>query len=451
MSVIIKVEREKNSSIAEICAQLSDRERKALLKGFSEDECRALLYDWQYWARPSQLPPDISQWFCWLVMAGRGFGKTRMGAEWVRSRIEGPTPLTAPKGAPPRVALIAKTSADGREVMLEGESGLMSICAKDFRPTFEATRRRLVWPNGVIGYLFSATEPDQLRGPQHGLAWADELAKWARPEEVWANLLMGLRLGDNPQVMVTTTPRPITLLKKLLVDDSVIVTRGSTLENKVNLSSRFLDQVTRLYGGTRLGRQELDGQLIDDVPGALWSRAMIENCRVVQIPQLDRIIVAVDPPVTAGANADACGIVAVGMSPSKKAYVLADHSCQGLSPAGWAERAVALYDAVGADRIVAEVNNGGDLVENLIRQIAPNVSYASVRATRGKIVRAEPVAALYEQDRVHHTACFTELEDEMCSYTGEKGQPSPDRLDALVWAIASLMLDMGRDPRIRKL
>ena len=451
MSVILEVESEQNTSIAETCAKLNDAELLNLLKGFSEDECRALLHDWHYWARPSQQPPDISQWFCWLVMAGRGFGKTRMGAEWVRSRIEGPTPLSAPKGAPPRVALIAETSADGREVMLEGESGLMSICDKAFRPTYESTRRRLVWPNGVIGYLFSATEPDQLRGPQHGLAWADELAKWARPDEVWANLLMGLRLGDNPQVMVTTTPKPIPLLKTLLADDSVIVTRGSTMENSVNLSTRFLDQVTRLYGGTRLGRQELEGQLIDDVPGALWSRAMIEACRVVKIPELNRIIVAVDPPVTVGANADACGIVAVGMSLSKEAYVLADHSCQGLSPAGWAERAVALYEAIGADRIVAEVNNGGDLVENLVRQIAPSISYASVRATRGKIVRAEPVAALYEQSRVYHTACFTDLEDEMCSYTGEKGHSSPDRLDALVWAIASLMLDMGKDPRIRKL
>lgn len=442
---------EKSISLAERCASLGSSKVQDIINVLTDEECKALLYNWKYWARPNQLPPLKEDWFCWLVMAGRGFGKTRMGAEWVRLNVEGSSPLVAPKGAPSRIALVAETAADGREVMLAGESGLLNICEKNYRPSYEAARRRLVWPNGIVGYLFSATEPDQLRGPQHGLAWVDELAKWTKAEEVWANLLMGLRLGKKPRVMVTTTPRPMKLLKDLLTDPTVIVTRGSTMENHVNLSSRFMDQITRLYAGTSLGLQELDGRLIEDVQGALWSRAMIEVARVDAVPILERIVIAVDPPVTSGPKADACGIVAVGRDKAGKAYVIEDKSCQGLSPMGWAQKVVALYDRLQADRIIAEVNNGGDLVENILRQVSPHISFSSVRANRGKLLRAEPIAALYEQGRVYHAQRFPELEDEMCSYTGAKTQKSPDRLDALVWALATIMFEEEFDPRIRQL
>ena len=443
--------KDKNRSIAERLLGLSCGERNKLLTGMAEIDCDDLLFDWHFWARQNQLPPSHANWSCWLVLAGRGFGKTRMGAEWVRSLVSGPTPLKANVSTPPRIALVAETAADGREVMIEGESGLLAIFPNDQRPVYEPSRRRLVWPNGAVAHLYSASEPDQLRGPQHGFAWVDELAKWPNAEEVWSNLLMGLRLGKSPRTMITTTPRPMPLLRKLLKDKSTIVTRGSTFDNSANLPERFMSQISRLYGGTRLGRQELEGELIDDVVGALWSRNLIEASRRAKPENMERIVVAVDPPVSGGQKADACGIVAVGRSFDGKAYVLADESVQGLSPAGWAKRAIKLYKDIAADRLVAEANNGGDLVENLLRQIEPNIAYQSVHARRGKMMRAEPIAALYEQEKVFHTAPFPALEDEMCSYTGEANTKSPDRLDALVWAVWSLMLGAGGNPRILKL
>lgn len=442
---------EKHASVAERLLGLSSNNQREILASMQDINCADLLFDWGFWARKNQLAPNNDDWTCWLVLAGRGFGKTRMGAEWVRSLVSGDSPLQAPHNSAQRIALVAETAADGREVMVEGESGLLNIFPPDERPTYEPSRRRLVWPNGVIAQLYSASEPDQLRGPQHGFAWVDELAKWPNPDEVWSNLLMGLRLGKAPRTMVTTTPRPIPLLRKLLKDDTTFVTRGSTFDNAAHLPPRFMTQISRLYGGTRLGRQELDGELIDDVPGALWSRIMIEAVRRPRPADMERIVIAVDPPVSGGANADACGIVAVGRSLDGKAYVLADESVQGLSPAGWAKRALKLYDDLQADRLVAEVNNGGDLVESLLRQINPDVAYQSVHARRGKMVRAEPIAALYEQERVFHTKPFVKLEDEMCCYTGEKGAKSPDRLDALVWAVWSLMLGSEGNPRIMKL
>lgn len=438
-------------SVAQRLAGLSSQDREQMLETLDDDICSELLFDWQFWARPNQLPPTTQEWSHWLVLAGRGFGKTRMGAEWVRSIVSGQSPLMAPTSAPCRIALVAETAADGREVMIEGESGLLAIFPSGERPVYEPSRRRLVWPNGIVAHLYSASEPDQLRGPQHGFAWVDELAKWPNAEDVWSNLLMGLRLGRRPRVIITTTPRPVPLLRTLLKDKTTLVTRGSTFDNAANLPAQFLNQISRLYGGTRLGRQELDGELIDDVVGALWSRHMIEIVRRPMPLDMERIVVAVDPPVSGGPKADACGIVAVGRGTDGKAYVLADESIQGLSPAGWAKRALNLYKAVQADRLVAEVNNGGDLVENLLRQIDPNVAYQSVHARRGKMMRAEPIAALYEQEKVFHIMPFPALEDEMCSYTGEKNSKSPDRLDALVWAIWSLMLSSEGNPRILKL
>ena len=438
-------------SVAERLVNLSSYDRARVLETLVEDDCRELLFDWHFWARPNQLPPSVEEWSHWLVLAGRGFGKTRMGAEWVRSIVSGQSPLMAPQSAPRRIALVAETSADGREVMIEGESGLLAVFPSDERPLYEPSRRRLVWPNGIIAHLYSASEPDQLRGPQHGFAWMDELAKWPNAEDVWSNLLMGLRLGHRPRTIITTTPRPVPLLRKLIKDKATYVTKGSTFDNSANLPERFISEISRLYGGTRLGRQELDGELIDDVVGALWSRSMIEVSRCPRPSAMERIVVAVDPPVSGGPKADACGIVAVGRGVDGKAYVLADESIQGLSPAGWAKRALNLYENLQADRLVAEVNNGGDLVENLLRQIEPNVAYQSVHARRGKMMRAEPIAALYEQEKVFHTMPFPALEDEMCSYTGEKNSQSPDRLDALVWAIWSLMLGSEGNPRILKL
>ncbi len=442
---------QRNTSIAVRLLRLSKQDRDILLTDMDDISCKELLFDWSFWARKNQMPPTQEEWACWLVLAGRGFGKTRMGAEWVRSLVCGPSPLMAVRDAPPRIALVAETAADGREVMIEGESGLLAISPSDERPDYEPSRRRLVWPNGAIAHLYSASEPDQLRGPQHGFAWVDELAKWPNAEDVWSNLLMGLRLGKNPRTMITTTPRPMPLLRKLLKDETTLVTRGSTIDNALNLPQRFITQINRLYGGTRLGRQELDGELIDDVVGALWTRTMIEEARRPRPENLERVVIAVDPPVSGGQKADACGIVAVGRSKDGKAYVLADESVQGLSPVGWAKRAIKLYRDLQADRLVAEVNNGGDLVENLLRQIEPDVSYQSVHARRGKMVRAEPIAALYEQGKVFHSMAFPILEDEMCSYTGEKNSKSPDRLDALVWAVWSLMLGSEGNPRILKL
>ena len=437
-------------SIAENVARLDGSELTEALSALSDEDCEALLYDWEFWAREKQKPPP-GDWFCWLVTAGRGFGKTRLGAEWVRASVEGASPLVAPAGAPERIALVSQTIADGRDVMVEGESGLQLVSRPDHRPKFEISRRRMVWPNGIVAHLYSSEEPDQLRGPQHAIAWCDELAKWGAPEASWSNLLLGLRLGSRPRVVVTTTPRPIALLKALVSDPTTVVTAGSTFENAAHLPPTFVDQVSRLYGGTRLGRQELDGLILEDVPGALWTDEMIDTARVGKAPPLRRVIVAIDPPVSHGEAANLCGIIVAGVALDDHFYVLADRSCQGLRPHQWMHRALAAYQEFEADRLVAEVNQGGDLIEALLRQEAPDVAYRAVRASRGKITRAEPVAALYERGFVHHVGCFKALEDQLRSYTGDAADGSPDRLDALVWAISDLARGADRNPRVRAL
>ncbi len=435
-------------SNAERVARLTGGALTELLSDLSDEDCEQLLYDWEFWAREKQKPPR-GDWFCWLITAGRGFGKTRLGAEWVRSRVEGPSPLEAPDGAPKRIALVSQTMADGRDVMVEGESGLLTVSHPDRRPKFEISRRRLVWPNGVVAHLYSSEEPDQLRGPEHGAAWCDELAKWRAPEECWSNLLLGLRLGEHPRVVVTTTPRPIALLRKLVKDPATVLTAGSTFENAANLPPAFISQVSRLYGGTRLGRQELDGLILEDVPGALWTDHMIDSARVDKAPLLRRVVVAIDPPVSHGEAANLCGIIVAGVDAEDHFFVLADRSCQGLRPHQWMRRALSAYQDFAADRLVAEVNQGGDLIEALLRQEAPHVAYRAVRASRGKITRAEPVAALYERGLVHHAGCFKLLEAQLRSYTGDAADGSPDRLDALVWAISDLAQGLGADPRVR--
>ncbi|GEQ99397.1 large terminase [Iodidimonas gelatinilytica] len=418
--------------------------------GLSHEEAQALIYDWSFWARPNQLAPQ-GDWFCWLVLAGRGFGKTRMGAEWVRLLVEGPTPLTAGSGAPARLALVGDSFADIRDVMVDGESGILACSPPSHRPVFEPSRRRLVWPNGTVAYLYSANDPDQLRGPQHHAAWADEIAKWHEGERAWSNLVLGLRLGGNPRVVATTTPRPVGWLKRLMAEPSTVTVSGSTLDNKAHLAPQFLKEVERLYSGTRLGAQELDGRLIDEIAGALWTRDLIEASRIQKTPDLHRIVVAVDPPASHGENADACGIVVAGIDDTGIVYLLDDASCQGLRPYQWAARVAERYAAFDADRVLGEANNGGDMVEAVLRQAAPDLSYRAVRASRGKIARAEPVAALYERGLVRHVGRFDALEDEMCSYTGSTGQHSPDRLDAMVWAVTELALGRPSSPHLRRL
>jgi len=432
--------------------------RDEFLDGLSEQAILALPYLFDLWAMPHQLPPD-GIWKTWVILGGRGAGKTRAGAEWVRAEVEGARPLD--KGRARRVALVGETIDQVREVMIFGDSGIMNCVPPDRKPKWEAGRRRLVWPNGAVAQVFSAHDPESLRGPQFDAAWVDELAKWKKARETWDMLQFGLRLGECPRQVVTTTPQNTKVLKEILASGSSVKTSAPTHANRANLAKSFLDEVTAKYGGTRLGRQELNGELLNDVEGALWTSGMIEAGRVEVAPDLDRIVVAVDPPVTGHKRSDDCGIVVVGAVTSGqpkdwKAYVLADESVSGASPQAWAEAAIAAYHRYGADRLVAEVNQGGDLVETVIRQNDPMIAYRAVRATRGKSARAEPVAALYEQRRVRHLRGLGRLEDQMAEMTtaGFQGRGSPDRVDALVWAITDLMIDpaqMSCAPRVRGL
>lgn len=430
-----------NSSLIVSLASLPESERKAFLETLTEAQAEDLLWDWLAWARPNQIAPK-GDWLTWLVLAGRGFGKTRCGAEWVRSIACGKTPL-AP-GSHHRIAIIAETAADARDVLVEGESGILSVHPKDFRPAYEPSKRRLTWPNGAIGTLYNAVEPDQLRGPQHDAAFSDELAKWRYARETWDQLQFGLRLGNDPRQIITTTPRPIPVLKEILADKTTVVTRGSTYDNRANLAEAFVKQIIAKYEGTRLGRQELNAEVLDDLPGALWTRDMIDAKRIRDAPPMSRVVVAIDPSGTGGEadDGDSIGIVAAGKGVDGRGYVLADRTCK-LSPDGWGRRAVHAYREFGADRIVAERNFGGAMVEHVIRTVDKNVAYKEVTASRGKVMRAEPVAALYEQGRVSHVGSFPEMEDQMCMIAsdGYIGEGSPDRADALVWALTELMLD----------
>ncbi|MDP2621348.1 MAG: terminase family protein [Hyphomicrobiales bacterium] len=401
------------------------------------------------WARKDQRPPE-GAWTTWLMLGGRGAGKTRAGAEWVRGMALGRRPFAEePAG---RIALVGQTLQDVREVMVEGVSGLMRVHPWYERPRHEVSRRRLVWSNGTVAELFSAEEPDSLRGPQFAAAWADEIAKWRYPQRTWDMLQFALRIGNQPRQTVTTTPRPIPLIKALIESPATRLSRATTAMNANNLAPGFLDTVVAAYAGTRLGRQELDAEILDDRPDALWSRAMIEAARAAKTPQLVRVVVAVDPPAASSQGADACGIVAAGLGVDGLAYVLADETAAGLKPTAWARRAIALYQRLAADRLVVEVNQGGEMAEAVLRQVEPSLAISAVRASRGKWTRAEPVAALYEQGRAAHAGSFPELEDEMCDFAtdGLSSGRSPDRVDALVWALTALMLTpRSARPRVR--
>jgi phage terminase large subunit-like protein len=411
-------------------ARLPVAERDAFLDGLSEVEAAHLLHDWHFWARAEQHPPP-EPWETWLVLAGRGFGKTRTGAEWVRAEAE--------SGRRRRIALVGPTLRDVRKTMVEGESGVIAVAPPWFRPLFVKSELRLVWPNGVVADLYSAERPERLRGPTHDAAWADELAAWTHLEETWDNLEMTLRGGADPKRVVTTTPKPRPGLKRLLADPTTIVTRGSTSDNAGNLAAGYVTRLTRRYAGTRLGRQELEAELLDDAEGALWSLKRLDELRVKAAPDLTRVVVAIDPAVSTGPDSAETGIVVAGIGADGIGYVLADLSGK-LRPEEWAGRAIAAFRAHAADRIIGEVNNGGDLVEATLRAVDASVPFRAVSASRGKRVRAEPVAALYEQGRIRHVGALALLEDQMVGWQPATATASPDRVDALVWALTELML-----------
>jgi len=443
---------------ADWLACVSKKEAAEFVDSLSPQSQAALPWLFEFWALPHQLPPEGRDWKSWVIMGGRGAGKTRAGAEWVRRQVEGARPLDP--GRARRVALVAQTLDQAREVMVFGESGILACSPPDRRPTWQATRRRLEWPNGAVAQVFSAFDPESLRGPQFDAAWVDELAKWPKAEETWTQLQFALRLGQSPRQVITTTPRDVAILKEILAADSTVVTRAPTQANAAYLARSFLEEVKRRYAGTRLGRQELEGVLLSDVEGALWRSDTIEAARLSTAPALDRIVVAVDPPVSGHAGSDECGILVAGAvthgAPQDwRAVVLEDASVRG-SPQTWAKAALSAAARHGADRVVAEVNQGGDLVETVIRQIDPLVPYRAVRASRSKQARAEPVAALYEQGRVGHLRGLGTLEEQMCQMTaqGFTGKGSPDRVDALVWALSDLMIEPARRwsaPRMRGL
>lgn len=443
-------------SSAAVLASMPSSEREVFLLGLTQEQCATLRWDWRFWARPEQFEPG-GEWSVWLALAGRGWGKTRTGAEWVRSNVCGRTPLAA--GRARRVALVAETAADARDVMIKGPAGILACCPPAYRPRYVKTDRLLEWPNGAIALAFSAEDPEQLRGPEHDLAWSDEVAKWRYAQETWDMLQFGLRSGQHPRQLATTTPRPIPIVRDLLdrEGDDVVVTRGTTYDNSINLAPSFLASVRRRYEGTRLGRQELRAEVLDDVVGALWTRTMLEK-RTRQnptaagvwledkLPDLVRVVVGVDPSGTSGEEDDAgndVGIVAVGKGSDGIYYVLGDYTCN-LSPSGWARQVVRAYELNQADLVVGERNFGGAMVEHTIRTARRSISYRDVNASRNKVVRATPIAALYEQGRVRHRGSLAALEDEMCGMTAEGyvGRGSPNRVDALVWALTEL--DAGR-------
>ncbi len=404
-------------------------------------------------AHRHQEPPEKANaggpWTTWLVLGGRGAGKTRLGAEWVRAIANGSAPYGDQRCL--NIALVGETERDVREVMIEGPAGILRISPRSERPLWTATRRRLEWPNGAVALTFSAEDPEQLRGPQFDAAWCDELAKWRYVDETFDMLQFGLRLGIRPRQLITTTPRPIALIKRLLADPRTAITRAPTQANAAHLSPAFLDEVLARYAGTQLGRQEIDGEIIESCNDALWTHELIEASRVQRAPPLLRIVVGIDPPGSARPGADACGIVAAGIAEDDKIYVLADATVQGLSPAGWATAAVALFNRIKADLVVAEVNQGGDMVRAVIQQVDPAIPVRTVHATRGKWLRAEPVAMRYQQRTVRHVdPPMRELEDQMCDFGmgGLSSGRSPDRVDALVWAVTDL-IRRGGGPRVR--
>ncbi|MEE9347696.1 MAG: terminase family protein [Robiginitomaculum sp.] len=423
---------------------MTRKKYRKILEGCPPELLAHIDHIWGLYARDNQTPPD-DDWLIWLLLGGRGSGKTRTGAEWIREQVF--------CGGARRIALIAPTYNDAREVMLEGESGLLRLGYPSERPTYRSSRRRLEWPNGAIGQVFSAEEPDGLRGPQFDCAWADEFCAWSYPEDTLSNLRLALRLGQRPRLVMTTTPKPLPALKALLKNPIVRISHMTTSDNQNHLAASFIETMEAEYGGTRLGRQELGGEMLTDAPGALWNYVMMDAAYIDTPPTLDKIIVAIDPPVTSGARADSCGLIVAGLSghgAAARAIILHDGTTQGQSPQGWAQRAVDLYQEWGANYLLAEVNQGGEMVSTILRSVDDRVPVRNVRASVGKTARAEPVAALYEQGKVRHAGRFKALEDELCLMgSALMGRKSPDRADALVWAVTELMLKGRGGARIR--
>ena len=418
--------------------------RAKILAEFTARERAALASAWPVWARPEQLQP-AGTWRTWLILAGRGWGKSRTGAEWVRAQVK--------TGRCGRIALVARTAADVRDVIVEGESGLLAISPKDERPLWEPSRRRLTWPHtGAIATTYSADEPDQLRGPQHDGAWADEIAAWRYPE-TWDQLRFGLRLGAHPRVVVTTTPRPTKIIRDLIASPDTVVTRGRTRDNVANLAPGVVAELERRYAGSRLGRQELDGEVLDDSAGALWRWTWIDAARVAKAPDLRRIVVAVDPATTSGEESDETGIVVAGIGYDGRGYILADESGR-YRPEEWARKVASAYHAHKADAVIAESNQGGDMVGAVLRAYgSAGLPVRTVHAKRGKATRAEPVAVLYEQARVSHVGSLARLEDQLTTWDPGASGASPDRLDALVYAVTDLLgaapVDASPPKRVR--
>lgn len=430
-------------SLAERLAALPSDIRAQAIAQLTPTEADALLYDWRgFLARPDQVEPP-GDWQVWLALAGRGWGKTETGAQWIRDRVK--------QGAR-MIALVAETQKDLEEVMV---ARILAVHPPHERPTVRYRPVRMTWPNGAVAYGYNGTEPNQLRGPEFDTAWVDELAKYRYARETWDMLQFTMRgTALEPRQIVTTTPRPIEVIKAIVSgqEGKVHVTRGRTMDNRANLAASFIERIQARYAGTRLGRQELDAEILGDLPGALWSLATLDTYRLREAPKVGRIVVAVDPAVTATEASDEHGIIVAGISDDQRGIVIEDASMSG-SPKEWASRAVALYRSWGADGIVVEVNQGGDMVAHTLRTVDPNVNVIEVRASRGKHVRAEPIAALYEQGRVAHVGAFPELEAQMTQMTvaGYKGDGSPDRLDALVWALTDLFPDMtDRVPDVAK-
>ncbi len=418
-------------------AQRQEALVQALLEEKARRKTEATRYDWPKAARKDQLAPDWA-WRTWLILAGRGWGKTRTGAEWVREQIK----------VAKYVNLIGATADDARDIMIEGETGLLQICPRAERPLYLPSKRRLEWPNGAISLIFTADEPERLRGKQSERLWLDELAAWKYADS-YDQAMLGLRLGNKPQVVVTTTPKPTRIIKEIASNASTHVTRGTTYDNRANLAPEFFADIVKKYEGTRMGRQELNAEILTDNPNALWNRTRIDELRVKEHPPLTRIVVAIDPAVTSNEDSDLTGIVVAGKA-GDDCFVLADFSVSD-TPDGWARRAVKAFHDFKADRVVAETNNGGDLVEAVLRTVDRHVPYRKIHASRGKQMRAEPIAALYEQGRVHHVGSFPQLEDEMCDFDPTLAQKSPDRMDALVWALSELTQGPSRAGNVTEL
>jgi len=418
-------------------ALLPEQERIKLLNNLTQEEAEDILYDWEVWARPKQLPPP-GDWLVWMILTGRGWGKTRTGAEYVISQ--------AKKGSE-HIALIGQTKADVRDTMVElGPASILKISSPKFYPKYEPSKRRIVWPNGCIGTIYSGDEPDQVRGPSHKIAWIDELAKFQYPQQIWDNLMFGLREGEDMRILITTTPRPIPIIKNLFNDPKTKVVGGNTYENKDNLPQKYFDYVIAPYVGTRLGQQEIEGKILEDNPNALWTRKIIEDSRINKLPNLIRVVIGVDPEASNTEQSAETGIIAAGIDENGDGYVFGDKTIKG-SPKLWGNEAVSAYYTYRGDKVVGEVNNGGDMVGYVIHTIDKDIPFKEVRASKGKYVRAEPIAALYEQKRIHHVGNLILLEDQMCEWV--PGEKSPDRMDANVWALTELMLDVEGKPQVR--